>query len=126
MVNVRDFTQDMVNVLVREQLLVHTSPPRQLLCSPLFLQSQFLPSDGLGLVVEGHAACIGVGLCAGAAGPRIKEIEVESVRVSSSMSTAHTVENGGGLWVPSSEGGRGRGRDVRGKVYTSSSVYPPA
>ena len=84
----------MVNVLVREQLLVHTSPPRQLLCSPLFLQSQFLPSDGLGLVVEGHSACIGVGLhiCVGAgAGPRIKEIKVESVRVSSSMSNAHTL-----------------------------------
>ena len=70
----RDFTQDMVmNVLVREQLLVHTSPPRQLLCSPLFLQSQFLPSDGLGLVVEGHSACVGVGLRSGAgACPRIK------------------------------------------------------
>ena len=122
----RDFTQDMVmNVLVREQLLVHTSPPRQLLCSPLFLQSQFLPSDGLGLVVEGHAACIGVGLrkCGGVSADQRSKSRA-FVLVHRCRPRIHCKKRWWAVGAKQREG-EGRGGDVRGRVYTSSLVYPP-
>jgi hypothetical protein len=40
-----------------KQKSVHLTTP----CTPLSVVA-FLPSDGSGLVVEGHSACVGVGL----------------------------------------------------------------